>query len=109
MGCLKTAFRVAADIFFDDVPFPSLFARSVDVGLKLKMVELALQLAIACEPGGIEPGVPNGTAGLRLMRAIAELAVCSQGCDLGESIVDVLGIGPELQLAQAGEVHEQPA
>ena len=27
----------------------------------------------------------------------------------GEGVVDVLGIGPELQLAQAGEIHQQPS
>src|ERR1700748_2579639 len=72
-------------------------------------MQLALQLAIAGKTSGVEVRFLNGATGLGLMRAVTKFTTRGERGDLGEGVVDVFGVGPELELAQTGKIHEQPA
>ena len=75
--------------------------------MQFQKVQLLLQLAIAVQAAGIEFGIADGTAGLLGVSAVAKTALQRQLDDVGEGGIDALGIGPELQLTQTGEIHQK--
>ena len=95
-------------VFLDGVPLLPDLACAVDVGLEFEEIELLLEFAVTAQAVGIELCFANGTAGFLVVAAVAKAALPGQVDDIGEGGIDALGIGPELQFAQAGQVHEEP-
>src|SRR5262245_17335684 len=103
-------------LFVDPVDLlPALLASPGEVGVLGGggVLLLAEQLAEAEEAPGVEEAVsdrlPHGAARLLLVAAVGEEAAPGQLGYVGEGDVEV-GVGvPQLHLAQAGAVDEQPA
>ena len=86
-----------------------MFHAAQGIILPLKKGQLALQFPIVDHTPLIQSGALDRTAWFGGVGAIPKSAVPRQKLNIVKAGVKLIGISPEVQLAQAGQVHQQPA
>ncbi len=104
---------MAADGLLDCLPFGASFFGGARVGFALQVRKLFLHLFEIGQAGRVNGGRSDCAAGLSRVRAVAEAAALGQLLNVVKTGIEIfswlLGVGPELDFAQAGQsMSSQP-